>query len=72
MSVTSQYYSLGVGQAEQVVKLSLWDPAMRELPEEIVRGDEDMLSGVNETLRVRYQKEILFHGVVICFDSTDG
>ena len=41
MSVTSQYYSLGVGQAEQVVKLSLWDPAMRELPEEIVRGDED-------------------------------
>ena len=34
MSVTSQYYHLGMGQLEQMVKLYVWDPTVRELTKE--------------------------------------
>ena len=33
---------------------------------------EPGLRGINEQLRVRYQKDVRFHGVVVCYDSTIG
>ena len=52
---------------EHTINLNLWDPAMLELDTQ-----DETLVDVNQMLRVRFQKEIRFHGVVICFDSTDS
>ena len=70
MTVTTQYYQLGGGNMEQTVKLCLWDPAMREITAQDTL--EQGLVGINEQLRLRYQKSICFHGVIVCYDSTDA
>jgi len=41
---------------------------------EITRRDTEdrSLEGINAQLRVRYQRECYFHGVMICYDTTDS
>ena len=68
MTVTTQYYQYGSTGLEQTVKLSLWDPAMREITAQDTQNQD--LIGINQQLRLRYQKEIRFHGVLVCYDST--
>lgn len=70
MNVTSQRFTFGNDGLEQTVRLNLWDPAMREL----TRNDtqEQELIGINEQLRVRHEKDCYFHGVIFCYDATDG
>ena len=70
MSVRSQLYSLGVDTLQHTVRLNLWHPAMRELTEK--ETSEPSLLGVNQQLRVRYQRDYQFHGVIVCYDTTDG
>ena len=60
MNVTSQLFQLGVNTLQQTVRLTLWDPAMREIvqndatqPTELATNDSSLV-GINEQLRVRY------------------
>ena len=42
---------------------------MRELTRE--ETQEEALIGLNEQLRVRYQQEVHFHAIIVCYDTTD-
>ena len=43
---------------------------MRELTKRETK--DPRIEGINSQLRVRFQRDCYFHGIILCYDSTNG